>query len=632
MLFPSVVAATALKAGFSLLGTGLWTLPLLVMGLAYYRYDALDPENHPINRPNLLPEYDFIVVGAGSAGAVVASRLSEVPEWKTLILEAGDQETEITDVPSLAAYLQLSKIDWGYKTEPTGQACLAMKNGQCNWPRGKILGGSSVLNYMLYVRGNRYDYNLWESLGNPGWNFDNALYYFKKSEDNRNPYLAKTPYHSTGGYLTIQEAPYRTPLVIAFVKAGTEMGYEERDINGENQCGFMVAQGTIRRGARCSTSKAFLRPVRLRKNLHVGLNAQVTKVLIDAETKRAYGVEFIRNEKRQVVFARKEVILSAGSITSPHLLMLSGVGPKAHLDAHGIQTIVDSPGVGSNMQDHVGMGGLTFLIDKPVAIVQDRLNAVPITLDYVMRERGPMTMLGGVEGLGFVRTPLIAANLSSDVPDIQFHFAPASVNSDNGARVRKVLGLSERTYRKMYAPIANKDSFTIIPLLLRPRSRGVIRLKSANPFMAPYIDPNYFSDHFDLATLREGVKIAVKLAEAKAFKQFGTRLHNIPMPGCEHLQFASDEYWECNIRHFSMTIYHPVGTTKMGPDNDPEAVVDPRLRVYGVQGLRVIDASIMPTIASGNTNAPVIMIGEKGADLIKEDWNVINESYYLKKR
>jgi choline dehydrogenase-like flavoprotein len=332
-----------------------------------------------------------------------------------------------------------------------------------------------------------------------------------------------------------------------------------------------------------------------------------------------------------VVFARKEVILSAGAITSPHLLMLSGVGPHAHLSAHGIDTLVDSSGVGGNLQDHVGLGGLTFMIDKPVAIVQDRLNAVPITMDYVLNERGPMTMLGGVEGLGFVRTPLIAANLSVDVPDIQFHFAPASVNSDNGARVRKVLGLSERTYQKVYAPIANKDSFTIIPLLLRPRSRGVIRLKSADPFAHPHIDPNYFADPFDLATLREGVKIAVRLSETKAFKAFGTRIHNIPMPGCEHLQFASDDYWECCIRHFSMTIYHPVGTAKMGPESDPEAVVDPRLRVYGVKGLRVIDASIMPTIASGNTNAPVIMIGEKGADLIKQDWNVANQSYYKRR-
>ncbi|KAF4521161.1 hypothetical protein B566_EDAN011611, partial [Ephemera danica] len=247
MLLPSVVTAAALKAGFTLVGTGLWTLPLLIVGLAYYRYDALDPEGRPFDHGgSLLPEYDFIVVGAGSAGAVVASRLSDVGSWSTLLLEAGGHENEVSDVPSLAAYLQLSAMDWQYKTEPNGQACLAMNQGRCNWPRGKVLGGSSVLNYMLYVRGNRHDYDHWETLGNPGWGYDQALHYFKKSEDNRNPYLARTPYHNKGGYLTIQEAPFRTPLVIAFVKAAIEMGYEERDINGARQNGFMVAQGTLR--------------------------------------------------------------------------------------------------------------------------------------------------------------------------------------------------------------------------------------------------------------------------------------------------------------------------------------------------------------------------------------------------
>lgn len=227
MVLETVMISTALKT-ISLVGSALWIIPLLIASVSYLNYNKLDPESLVVNRKNLFREYDFVVVGGGSAGAVVASRLSEIPNWSVLLLEAGPDENEISDVPSLAAYLQLSKLDWAYKTMNTGRACLGMKNGQCNWPRGKVLGGSSVLNYMLYVRGNRKDYDHWEDLGNPGWNYDNVLKYFIKSEDNRNPYLSKTPYHGTGGLLTVQEAPWRTPLVVAFVQAGTEMGYQKQ--------------------------------------------------------------------------------------------------------------------------------------------------------------------------------------------------------------------------------------------------------------------------------------------------------------------------------------------------------------------------------------------------------------------
>nr|XP_012217942.1 PREDICTED: glucose dehydrogenase [FAD, quinone] [Linepithema humile] len=617
MVFSAIVVTSALKGAISLVGTSLWLVPLLIAGLSYYRYDQLDPESRPIDRYPLYMEYDFIVIGGGSSGAVVASRLSEVSDWNVLLLEAGPDENEITDVPSLAAYLQLTKLDWKYKTEPTGKACLAMKGGRCNWPRGKVLGGSSVLNYMLYVRGNRHDYDHWESLGNTGWGYEQILYYFKKSEDNRNPYLQKSPYHATGGYLTVQESPWKTPLVVAFVQAGVEIGYENRDINGERQTGFMISQGTIRRGSRCSTAKAFLRPVRLRTNIHTAMNSHVTRIVIDPLTMRAIGVEFVRDGRRQIVRARKEVILSAGAINSPQILMLSGIGPKEHLQHIGIPVVRDLQ-VGNNLQDHVGMGGLTFLIDKPVAIVQDRFQATPMMMHYVINGRGPMTTLGGVEGYAFINTKY--ANRSVDYPDVQFHMAPASINSDAGVQVRKVLGLTDEVYNTVYRPITNRDTWTIMPLLLRPKSRGTIRLRSSNPFHSPIINANYFSDPMDIAILVDGAKLAIKVSEAKVFKQFGSRLHRIKVPGCKHLKFGSDAYWECHIRHISMTIYHPVGTAKMGPSTDPTAVVDPRLRVYGVTGLRVIDASIMPTICSGNTNAPVIMIAEKGSDLIKQDW------------
>lgn len=622
MVLNALVVGSALKGAIGLMGSGLWLVPLLVFGLSYYRYDQLDPESRVIDKRPLHPEYDFVIIGGGSAGAVVASRLSEISDWNILLLEAGPDENEITDVPSLAAYLQLTKLDWKYKTEPTGRSCMGMKNSRCNWPRGKVLGGSSTLNYMLYVRGNRRDYDHWEAMGNPGWGYDQALYYFKKSEDNRNPYLKNSPYHNTGGLLTVQESPWKTPLVVAFIEAGAELGYENRDINGEYQTGFMIAQGTIRRGSRCSTAKAFLRPVRLRKNLHTAMNCHVTKIIIDSMSRRAVGVEFYRDGRKQVVMARKEVILSAGAINSPQLLMLSGVGPEDHLRHLGIPIIQNSP-VGNNLQDHVGMAGLTFLVDKPVSIVQNRFQPTPITTNYVMNSRGPMTTLGGVEGYAFVNTKY--ANDTGDYPDIQLHMAPASLSSDSGIQVRKILGLTDELYDTVFRPVTNKDAWTIMPLLLRPKSRGTVRLKSSNPFRSPLINANYFDKPEDIMTLVEGAKIAVRISEAKVFRQFGSRIHRIKIPGCKHLKFGSDAYWECHIRHITMTIYHPVGTAKMGPSNDPDAVVDAKLRVYGINNLRVIDASIMPTICSGNTNAPVIMIGEKGADLIKKDWLAVSQ-------
>lgn len=490
-------------------------------------------------------------------------------------------------------------------------------NKRCNWPRGKVLGGSSVLNYMLYLRGNKRDYDHWESLGNPGWGSEEVLYYYKKSEDNRNPYLARSPYHSTGGYLTVQEAPWHTPLAKAFVEAGVELGYRNRDINGEYQTGFMIAQGTTRKGARCSTAKAFLRPARLRKNLHVAMYAQVTRILINRKTNLAYGVEFFRDGGKHVVRARKEVILSAGSVGSPQILMLSGIGPRDHLEELKIPVVRDLK-VGHNLQDHIGMGGLTFLVNQQVSMIQKRFQNIPSVLRYAMLGDGPLTVMGGVEGLAFVNTKY--ANSSDDYPDIEFHFVSGSTSSDGGNQIWKAHGLTEQFYKNVFEPLANRDVWSALPVLLRPKSKGLIKLRSANPFDYPLIYPNYFFDHFDLKTLVEGVKIALAISRTKAMRHYGSNIYNKPFPGCETIPAYTDHYWECMIRQYSVTIYHPVGTCKMGPAWDDTAVVDPTLRVYGIPNLRVIDASIMPTIVSGNTNAPAIMIGEKGSDVIKETW------------
>ncbi|KAG8332563.1 hypothetical protein J6590_020069 [Homalodisca vitripennis] len=323
----TTVVVSSLKAATGLVGINkLWFIPTFLAALAYYNYDLYDPESRPINikTAEILPEYDFIVIGGGSAGSVMANRLTETPEWKVLLLEAGGQETELTDVPALSLYLHKSRFDWKYRTQPQSTACQAMKDRRCCWTRGKVIGGSSVLNTMLYVRGNRRDYDNWAAMGNEGWSYDEVLPYFMKSEDQRNPYLARnTKYHATGGYLTVQDSPWNTPLGIAFLQAGEEMGYEIRDINGEQQTGYALYQFTMRRGYRCSTAKAFLNPIRLRRNLHVALWTHVTKILIDPTTKRAYGVEFVREGIKKRVLARREVILSAGAINTPQLLMLS---------------------------------------------------------------------------------------------------------------------------------------------------------------------------------------------------------------------------------------------------------------------------------------------------------------------
>ncbi|CAB0020141.1 unnamed protein product [Nesidiocoris tenuis] len=598
---------------------GLTLIPLFLTALTFFRYSAVDPESRPVDVQRVRPEYDFIVIGGGSAGAVLANRLSEIRSWSVLLLEAGGDETEISDIPSLAGYLQLTDLDWKYKTEPPtshSPYCLAMKGDRCFWPRGKVLGGSSVLNAMIYVRGNRYDYDTWEALGNPGWGYKHVLPFFKKSEDNRNPYLMNSSYHSVGGYLTVQESPFRTPLALSFIRAGEELGYENRDINGQSQTGFMIAQGTIRRGSRCSTAKAFLRPVRLRKNLDISMHSHVVKILTVRQGSmiRTVGVQFWKNGRRWTVRARKEVVLSAGAINSPQILMLSGIGPKDELARHGIPLVKDLK-VGYNLQDHVGLGGLTFLIDEPITFKKSRYQTLPVAIDYIFNERGPMTSLGGVEGLAFVNTKY--ADPSGEWPDIQFHFAPSSINSDGGEQIRRILNLKDAVYNTMYKPLVPAETWTILPLLLRPMSTGRVTLRSKDPFTPPVIDPNYFTHRIDVLRLIEGIRIAMNVSSTRAFQRFRSRPLYTKMPGCRAYQFGSDDYWECYLRHFTFTIYHPSSTCKMGVD--PDAVVDPRLRVHGVVGLRVADASIMPTIVSGNPNAPVIMIGEKAAHMIKQD-------------
>jgi len=583
------------------------------------KYDIDDPIGvREVGPLNLDKHYDFIVVGGGSSGCVVAARLAEVGAH-VLLLEAGGDGTYLSEIPAAVGATLGGEMDWSYLTTADGRSCLGMKKDECLWHAGKVLGGGSVVNGMLYVRGDREDYDSWGRAGNPGWYWDQVLPYFKKSQDQlREEYARNTAAHSTGGPLPTGDVAFKTPLSDQFLRAGHYAGYPVRDINAGNNTGFTFMQATIKDGKRFSTAKAFLKPLLGRSNLKIVTQAFVDRILISPKSKRAYGVTFTRLGQRYTVHSRKEVIVSSGVVGSPKLLLLSGVGPAHHLKSLGIKPVADLP-VGENMQSHVGIGEIVFLLDKPVSFNPLRLLANPVNLLAYLRGEGPLSAVSGFEGMGIFRSGL---DSTTTWPDIQLNLISVTPGVDGGLVYRRSINMDDQMFRK-WQPLTLREGFTILPVIVHPKSRGVVRLKSRNAQTAPVILPNYYADPLDMQVMIKAIKVSLELGNSKFFRQFGAKFYDKPLEFCKKFVAYSDEYWDCAARYFTYPLYHDTSTCRMGPSTDPTAVVDPRLRVYGVTGLRVMDASIMPFVPSGNTNAACIMIGEKGADLLKEDWGLL---------
>ncbi|XP_063606716.1 glucose dehydrogenase [FAD, quinone]-like [Penaeus indicus] len=603
------------------------TLPLLRLILLFVVREAGERGNYALSG-QLHADYDFIVVGAGSGGSVMASRLSEVEGWRVLVVEAGGPPAAETFLPAFVPFFFLPghDLDWDYTSTPQKHGLKNFENRMARIIQGRVVGGSSSINGLMYVRGNRRDFDHWASLGNAGWDYRSVLPYFIKAEKYHGSFQGESErYRGRSGPLAVTpDSP--GPIFKAFVRGGQELGYSMVDYNGPEQMGFAVNQYTVGNGTRASSAESYLRPVTSRPNLHVLHSATVHKIIFD-EDKRAVGVRLQYRGKILKFGARREVIVSSGAIGSPKLLLLSGVGPRTHLQQHQINVVADVPGVGQNFHDHVDVNGLTWTVPFGASPQSLGLLATadifsPSSLhEFIRSRKGPLTQIPLELFNAWVKVSRGGDPLWTDT---QIFFNGFTAGTDFGLFYPSLWGMDRTFIKEHYKKIVGREGFTIRPVLVRPKSRGSVTLLSSDPTRPPAIDPNYLSHPDDVATLVNGIKFSLALGNTTDFaRTYRARFFNKPLRGCEILPDGSDQYWACYVRHMASTFLHFAGSCKMAPSSDPLGVVDNRLRVRGVKGLRVVDASVMPSVTSGNINAPVIMIAEKASDIVKQDWNLL---------